>query len=91
MAVGSYAANAFGVYDTVGNVNEWVEDCWHEDYSYAPTDGSAWIIDGKCDSRILRGGSGSGKLRNLRSAHRTKNFGFTTIGIGFRIARTLSR
>ena len=39
--VGSYSANAFGVYDTVGNIEEWVEDCWHENYEDAPIDGSA--------------------------------------------------
>ena len=42
--VGSYSANAFGVYDTVGNIEEWVEDCWHENYKDAPIDGSARLF-----------------------------------------------
>ena len=43
VAVGSYPANAFGLRDMHGNVWEWVEDCWHDDYASAPTNGSAWL------------------------------------------------
>ena len=43
VAVGSFPANAFGLHDMHGNVWEWVEDCWHDDYTAAPTDGSAWF------------------------------------------------
>ena len=43
VAVGSYPSNAFGLYDMHGNVWEWVEDCWHDDYTSAPTNGSAWL------------------------------------------------
>jgi len=39
---GSFAANRYGLHDTVGNVWEWVEDCWNESYGGAPADGSAW-------------------------------------------------
>ena len=70
-----YAAqNEFdlGLYDMVGSVWEWVEDCWHDNYEGAPTDGSAWIARGNCDYRVARGGSWFGKPDDLRSAGRSR-------------------
>ncbi len=92
--VGSYSANAFGVHDTAGNVQEWVEDCYHWDYEDAPTDGSAWLSanEGDCERRVLRGGSWYDGPGDLRSAFR--NMGLATLRVsyfGFRIARTLSQ
>jgi formylglycine-generating enzyme required for sulfatase activity len=55
--VGSFKPNAFGLSDMVGNVWEWVEDCYHDNYDNAPTDGSAWITGGDCKSRVIRGGA----------------------------------
>jgi formylglycine-generating enzyme required for sulfatase activity len=90
--VGSYGANDFGVHDTAGNVDEWLEDCWHKNYHGAPIDGSAWTSGGDCSKRVLRGGSWGIRPRFLRSAFRYWNDAAARyIVSGFRIARTLSR
>ena len=70
--VGSFAPNGFGLYDMHGNVCEWVEDHWHDNYEGAPSDGSAWTIDslGGEGGRVWRGGSYSGLRPNLYSAAR---------------------
>ena len=57
--VGSFAANRFGLYDMVGNVWKWVQDCYHPNYNGAPTDGSTWT-GGDCTARVIRGGSWGG-------------------------------
>src|SRR5262249_45306190 len=54
--VGSFPPNKFGLYDMIGNVHEWVEDCYHGNYDGAPTDGSAWVQPAHC-LRVVRGGS----------------------------------
>jgi formylglycine-generating enzyme required for sulfatase activity len=71
--VGSFPPNAWGLYDTAGNVWEWVQDCWHQDYAGAPADGRAWddSPDGKC-LRVLRGGAWSFGPEALRSPGRMK-------------------
>jgi formylglycine-generating enzyme required for sulfatase activity len=90
LAVGSFLANGFGLHDMNGNVSEWVEDCWHDEYTAkTPTDGSAWL-DGDCNGRVVRGGSWEDSQVELRSAARTggaKEDRFYTDGI--RIARSL--
>ena len=89
--VGSFGSNDWGLHDVIGNVWEWVEDCWHKNYLGAPIDGSAWMSGGGCGVRVLRGGSWYIGPWNLRSADR----GGGTAGdrnyfSGFRIARTLT-
>ena len=87
---GSFAANAFGVYDMHGNVWEWVEDCWNGSYEGAPSDGSAWQT-GDCSARVLRGGSWFVIPSNLRSASRFgDSTGDRSLSRGFRVARTLT-
>ena len=53
--VGSYRPNPFGVHDMLGNVREWVQDCWNDNYDGVPTDGSAWMA-GDCATPVFRGG-----------------------------------
>jgi len=90
LPVGSFPPNGFGLHDMHGNVAEWVEDCWHDEYTpAAPTDGSAWL-DGDCNGRVVRGGSWEDSEREHRSAARTggyKQDQFYTDGL--RIARGL--
>jgi formylglycine-generating enzyme required for sulfatase activity len=89
--VGSFAANGFGLYDMVGNVFEWVEDCVHDNYVGAPTDGSAWMEGGDCNSRVVRGGSWDTAPIILRSAHRgRRSADLRGTGLGFRVGRTLT-
>ena len=85
--VGSYQPNGFGLYDMHGNVWEWVQDCWNDDYEGAPTDGSAWT-GGDCGRRVIRGGSWDDGARLLRSASRSGS-GRSLRGndVGFRLAQ----
>ena len=88
--VGSFAPNAFGLYDMHGNVREWVEDCWNGSYAGAPTDGGAWLR-GDCERRVLRGGSWNNSPRGLRAAYRDWYApDYRYIYFGFRVARTLT-
>jgi formylglycine-generating enzyme required for sulfatase activity len=71
-----------------GNVWEWVQDGYHDNYSGAPTDGSAWDSGGEQKARVLRGGSWDYPA-DLRSAVRGGSSpGSRGINFGFRVART---
>jgi len=86
--VGSFSPNPFGLFDTTGNVWEWVQDCWHNDYIGAPTDGSAWVDKENCAMRIVKGGSFYCFPRHMRSANRWERWAeFRNMYIGFRVAR----
>ncbi len=89
--VGSFAANAFGVYDIIGNAWEWTSDLYGGTYTaqgLAPTDGTAYTASGT--NRVFRGGGwGSGALK-VRSAYRHNNVPTLRVTwVGFRLARTL--
>jgi formylglycine-generating enzyme required for sulfatase activity len=90
--VGSFAPNAFGLYDVLGNVSEWVEDCYHIGYRDAPADGSAWTqncTNDTRDERVMRGGAWQYPAALTRTAFRTRfSNGYYDFRIGFRIART---
>jgi formylglycine-generating enzyme required for sulfatase activity len=94
--VGSFAANRFGLYDMVGNVFEWVEDCAHDNYrADAPADGSAWEpapdAPEKC-KRVVRGGAWLSRAKLLRSAARDWYApGERKDYLGFRVGRELKR
>ena len=88
--VGSYITNPWGLYDMHGNVCEWVQDIWHDNYDCAPDDGNPWVDDSQNEVMVIRGGSWSDYRRTVRSAVRGRepathrsNF------VGFRMARTL--
>jgi formylglycine-generating enzyme required for sulfatase activity len=85
--VGSFAANAFGLYDTLGNVFAWTDDCWSEDYQGAPVDGSA-RKDGDCTQHELRGGSWFTQPDYVRTAYRNRFSGdYRSTSVGFRLVR----
>ncbi|MGQ0443888.1 MAG: formylglycine-generating enzyme family protein [Beijerinckiaceae bacterium] len=89
--VGSFQPNAFGLHDMLGNVWEWVQDCWHESYEGAPLDGSAWEQQGgDCARRVVRGGSWGDDPSVVRSASRSGVApGFLDFDLGFRLAQDI--
>ena len=89
--VGSFPPNRFGLYEMVGNVWQWVEDCWHNSFEGATADGSPWIADGNCIYRVDRGAGWSGSPEIPRAALRDRDsLGTRGPNIGFRVARQLN-
>lgn len=89
--VGRFAANAFGVYDTIGNVWEWVADCYAMPYPATPVDGRAQLEQG-CDRRGTRGGAWRTEIIRQRPAFRGRDPATLLSGIfGFRVARDLPK
>jgi len=78
----------YGIRDLSGNVWEWVQDCWHDDYTDAPTDGSAWE-DGDCSKRVRRGGAWVSDAASVRSGVRgVYDATFKVDLVGFRCCRS---
>src|SRR5262249_10769652 len=89
---GSRKPNGLELHDMSGNVWEWVEDCWHETYHGAPTDGRAWSEEsgGNCLPRVVRGGSWFSEPVDLRSSYRSRSHaGDRNNLVGFRLAQDL--
>ena len=88
--VGLKRANQFGLYDMLGNVWQWTQDCWNLNYIGAPTDGSAWT-QGDCSQRVLRGGAFGFASQNVRFSYRYGNSSAIakTGTKSFRVARNL--
>jgi formylglycine-generating enzyme required for sulfatase activity len=84
--VGEKLANSWGLHDMHGNVWEWCEDVWHENYNGAPVDGSAWLTGGDKDRRALRGGSWYYGDIVCRSAYHNRGVAdFRNDDFGFRV------
>ncbi|MDB9348819.1 bifunctional serine/threonine-protein kinase/formylglycine-generating enzyme family protein [Nodularia spumigena] len=87
--VGNFPPNSFGLYDMHGNIWEWCQDIYKDNYAGAPTDGSAWISGNDNGYRLLRGGSWINVARNCRSANRLRlaranrnpNVGFRVVAV----------
>ena len=89
--VGSFKSNDFGLNDMLGNVFEWVQDCWHDNYDGAPQDGSA-RLDGPCTERESRGGSWFTAPGFVRTAYRNRfDANYRSSSVGFRVVREVPR
>jgi len=90
--VDSFKPNPWGLYQVHGNIDEWVEDCFEDNYDNAPLDGSA-VTTGKCEKRVLRGGTWMDSPALLRAAYRSWDK-FINIHYrhhdGFRVARAVT-
>jgi formylglycine-generating enzyme required for sulfatase activity/serine/threonine protein phosphatase PrpC len=87
--VGQFPPNPFGLYDTAGNVAEWVYDCYHPSYHGAPDTARVWNAE-NCTYRVVRGGSFHSAPPGVRPASRDKRRPAAGYGtVGFRIARSL--
>ena len=87
-AAATFGPNALGLHDMSGNVWEWCEDVWHDNYKSAPDDGSAWITGGDQSFRVVRGGSWSNNPDYCRAASRYRYYSVLRgSDLGFRLAR----
>lgn len=89
VAVKSYTANGYGLYDMRGNVWELTQDCWNENYADAPEDGSSWM-SGECEKRVVRGGSWYNSPLSMRLSYRSKrDVADRDNYVGFRLVQSL--
>jgi len=91
-SVARFLPNPFGLYDMIGNAWEWTNDCWHDDLSDAPVDGSSWQAEegGDCDFRTPKGGSWISGPAWGHAAVRSKDLAtYRSFMLGFRVAAAL--
>lgn len=91
--IGSYSVNAFGLYDVIGGVGEWVEDQYYSNYDGAPNDGSSWIkTELATDLRVARGGGFGGFVGQYIYSSSTRgrvSTDFRDDSLGFRMAEDI--
>ncbi|MEK7264669.1 MAG: SUMF1/EgtB/PvdO family nonheme iron enzyme [Pseudomonadota bacterium] len=91
VAVGSSAANAFGLYDVAANAREWVADCYVNNFVKAPLDGSA-VTEGDCGKRVIRGGAWFSSPADMRIANRSRiDIDVRSRYMGVRLAADIGR
>ncbi len=90
LPVGRFMPNPYGLYDTAGNVSEWIHDCWHPNYQGAPNDGSSWQSE-NCRAWITRGGSYESLSGRLGHRNRERRISSTIPypDVGIRVVREL--
>lgn len=90
--VGSFDANPYGLKDIVGNLWEWTADCYTGSYVNRAADSRAWVWEGGCETRSVRGGGWSSRPLHSRASNRSHLPGsYRSSDLGFRVARKLSR
>lgn len=88
--VGSFPPNAYGLHDMVGNIWEWVEDCFIIGYDGAPTDGSIRYDENNCDRLIVRGGGWYARNWFMRPAGRSREHPeYRSTTLGLRVVRDI--
>ncbi len=86
--VGQFKPNAFGVFDIIGNVREWVMDCYTASYAGRPDDARAWTWQGGCELKGVRGGSWASRPRDARAPARgAEPTALRQSDLGFRVVR----
>lgn len=89
--VGSFPPNAFGLYDMLGNVAQWTQDCWHPNHTGAAKDGAA-RGDTRCSRRVVRGAGWIDGPDDLRVAVRYNGEAQRReVTVGFRVARSVEK
>ena len=90
-SVASYRPNAFDLYDLIGNVREWTEDCYTSSNEGRPEDARPWIWAGGCEMRVVRGGSYASRPSHARAAVREAEMeGLRQADLGFRLVREMN-